>query len=163
MTADRLSPQREAEIAAAVSELDADRTLSFGTWTAGPVNEKSVLPPELAHVVEDVLRTENGATIRGSVGVFGDERIARFAAMARTAVGDLLAELAAVRAERDEARARVADAIEYGIRIPDGSVLSPTTSLAEEQARLERYRDTWPEAVLVQRPVFHGEWTEATR
>jgi hypothetical protein len=106
---DRLSPQREAEIAAAVAELDADRTLSFGTWTASPVNEKSVLPPEQAFVVEDVLHTKH-SVLRGSVGVFGDERHARFAALARTAVSDLLAELAAVRAERDKARAALRDA-----------------------------------------------------
>lgn len=67
---------------------------------------------------------------------------------------------AAVVAEKEKAQ-QPADAIEYGIRIPDGSVLSPTMSRSEEQARLARYRDTWPDAVLVQRPVTYGEWTEA--
>lgn len=95
---DRLTPEREAEIAAAVAELDADRMLAAGCWTASPVDEKSMLPPELAFAVEDVVRMES-ATIRGSVGVFGDERHAAFAALARTAVSELLAELAAVRAE----------------------------------------------------------------
>lgn len=76
-------------------------------------------------------------------------------------LGNLMARelLAEVQRLKAELAARPADAIEYGIRIPDGSVLSPTTSLPEEQARLDRYRDTWPEAELVQRPVFHGDWT----
>jgi hypothetical protein len=102
---ERLTPQREAEIAAAVAEMDADRALSFGTWTASPVTEKTTLPPEQAFAVEDVARLGN-ATIRGSVGVFGDERHAAFTALARDAVPALLAELAAVRAERDAAQAR---------------------------------------------------------
>ncbi|CAL9663661.1 hypothetical protein SUDANB1_07103 [Streptomyces sp. enrichment culture] len=104
---DRLTPEREAEFAAAVAELDADRALSFGTWTASPVTEKTTLPPEQAFAVEDVARM-GGATLRGSVGVFGDERHAAFTALARTAVSELLAELAAVRAERDEARESLA-------------------------------------------------------
>jgi hypothetical protein len=81
------------------------------------------------------------------------------------AARDLLAELAAVRAERDQERARVADAIEYGIRIPDGTVLQDgwVNDRRQQENRLDRYRDTWPEAVLVERPVFHGEWTEAAR
>lgn len=105
---DRLTPEREAEIAAAVAELDADRALSFGTWTASPVTEKTTLPPEQAFAVEGVARLGN-ATLRGSVGVFGDERHAAFTALARDAVPTLLAELAAVRAECDQAQARVAE------------------------------------------------------
>ncbi|MCX4809076.1 hypothetical protein OG601_46920 [Streptomyces sp. NBC_01239] len=55
-----------------------------------------------------------------------------------------------------------ADAIEYGIRIPDGTVLKDgtLTDRREQESRLDRYRDCWPEAVLVQRPVRHGEWAE---
>lgn len=108
---DRLSPEREVEIAAAVAELDADRALSFGTWTASPVTEKTMLPPEEAFAVEDVARM-GGATLRGSVGVFGDERHAAFTALARTAVSELLAELAAVRAERDEAQERLSSVLD---------------------------------------------------
>lgn len=93
---DRLSPEREAEIRAAVAELDADRALSFGTWTAGPVSGESMFPPEMAFVVEDVARV-GGAAIRGSVGVFGSEPHARFTALARTAISELLAELTALR------------------------------------------------------------------
>ncbi|MEV5184197.1 hypothetical protein AB0K88_31095 [Streptomyces werraensis] len=113
---ERLTPQREAEIAAAVAELDADRSLSFGTWTASPVTEKTTLPPEQAFAVEDVARLGN-ATIRGSVGVFGDERHAAFTALARDAVPALLAELAAVRAERNSARAALRDATEQIARL----------------------------------------------
>jgi hypothetical protein len=59
---------------------------------------------------------------------------------------------------------RTAGPIEYGIRIPDGDVLldGDTTDRAEQEERLDRYRGKalWPDAVLVQRPVFQGEWTE---
>ncbi|MPY47068.1 hypothetical protein [Streptomyces acidicola] len=106
---DRLTPAREAEIRESMAALDANRTLTLGAWTASQVNEKSVLPPAFAHVVEDVLRTERGAVVRSSVGVFGDERHAVFVALARTAVSDLLDELDAVRNERDEALARVTE------------------------------------------------------
>jgi hypothetical protein len=61
---------------------------------------------------------------------------------------------------------RTAGPIEYGIRIPEGDVLldGDTTDRAEQEERLDRCRGKalWPDAVLVQRPVFHGEWTEAT-
>ncbi|MGW6531385.1 hypothetical protein [Streptomyces venezuelae] len=58
---------------------------------------------------------------------------------------------------------READAVQYGIRIPDGSVLNgDVTDRADQEARLARYRDCWPEAVIVQRRVRHGAWTEAT-
>lgn len=50
------------------------------------------------------------------------------------------------------------DAIEYGIQKPGGPVLDPTTSLPEAQGRLERYQDLWPDAALVRRPVFYGNW-----
>ncbi|WP_405537011.1 hypothetical protein [Streptomyces antimycoticus] len=103
-----LSPEREAEYRRAAAELDTDRTLSLGTWTASPVNEKSVFPPEQAHVVEDVMRTKH-SVLRASVGVFGDERHAQFTAMAREAVPALLAELDRVRGERDELKQRVAE------------------------------------------------------
>jgi hypothetical protein len=103
---ERLTPEREAEFAAAVAQLDADRALSFGTWTASPVTEKSTLPPEQAFGVEDVARI-GGAVLRGSVGVFGDEHHAAFTAMAQTAIPELLAELVAVRAERDQAQAEL--------------------------------------------------------
>lgn len=57
-----------------------------------------------------------------------------------------------------------ADAVEYGIRIPNGTVLKDgtLTDRRDQEARLGRYRDCWPEAVLVQRLVRHGEWAEAT-
>lgn len=162
MTADRLTPQREAEYREAVAALDADRTLSLGTWTASPISGRSVVPPEQSFVVEDVLHTES-AVFRCSVAVFGDERHARFTALARTAVSELLAELAAVRAERDEARARAADAVEYGIADELAEqVLDPTWSRVEAERRLAYYADMGP-VHLVQRSVSYGEWTEAAR
>lgn len=53
-----------------------------------------------------------------------------------------------------------ADAVEYGIRIPDGRVLldGTPTDRRQQEVRLGRYRDCWPESVLVQRSVRHGEW-----
>ncbi|MBX9392212.1 hypothetical protein K4749_01025 [Streptomyces sp. TRM72054] len=75
---------------------------------------------------------------------------------------ELIEERDALRARVAELEQRVADAVEYGIRIPNGSVLldgSPTDR-RDQEARLDRYRDTWPEAVLVERSVFHGEWAE---
>jgi hypothetical protein len=53
------------------------------------------------------------------------------------------------------------DAIEYGIRIPNGDVLMSGSALdrQEQEERLSRYRDTWPQAVLVQRTVAHSDWT----
>jgi hypothetical protein len=57
-----------------------------------------------------------------------------------------------------------AGVIEYGIRIPDGRVLldGTPTDRRQQEVRLVRYRDCWPESVLVQRSVRHGEWSEAT-
>ncbi|MER7788604.1 hypothetical protein [Streptomyces sp. NPDC097640] len=53
-------------------------------------------------------------------------------------------------------------ATEYGIRASDGEVMlsGNARDRAEQEARLSRYRDCWPDAVLVQRTVRHGEWTE---
>jgi hypothetical protein len=77
--------------------------LPGGTWTASPCDEKSVMPPELAHVVEDVLST-GGAKLRSSVGVFGDEAHAEFAAHAREDVPALLAEVRRLRAVLEQIR-----------------------------------------------------------
>ncbi|MDW6058051.1 hypothetical protein SAZ11_08110 [Streptomyces sp. FXJ1.4098] len=59
-------------------------------------------------------------------------------------------------------------ATEYGIRVPgadwpeDGVLQDGDTfNLKDQQGRLLRYRDCWPDAVLVSRPVRRGEWTEA--
>ena len=91
-------PDRLAEIQARMDRLNADRTLTGGTWTASPVNDKSVLPPEQAHVVEDVVQTASFVT-RASVGVFGDERHAQFAAAAREDMPWLVDEIVRLRAE----------------------------------------------------------------
>lgn len=50
-----------------------------------------------------------------------------------------------------------ADAV-YGIQLPDGQVLDPTLDHAEATARLDRYRDVWPDAILVQRAIS-PTWT----
>ncbi|CAK7288634.1 hypothetical protein [Streptomyces misionensis] len=70
--------------------------------------------------------------------------------------------VAEVRQLRAEVGARPADAIEYSIRIPDGTILGDgwTFDLRDQEARLERYRCCWPEAVLVQRAVHYSEWAE---
>ncbi|MGW4075913.1 hypothetical protein ACWELB_20785 [Streptomyces asiaticus] len=80
-------------------------------------------------------------------------------------------ETNAALAERDvalkAAEKRIAElesddiATQYGIRTPDGDVLNSTEDYKESVARLGRYQDTWPDAVLVERTVRHGEWTEA--
>lgn len=91
-----------AELRALLAELDQDRVLPGGTWTASPLDDKSTLPPGSAqppedvkqYVVEDQLRTPSGnALIRGSVGIFGNERHARFTALAHQALPALLAEI----------------------------------------------------------------------
>lgn len=48
--------------------------------------------------------------------------------------------------------------IEYAIRTPDGQALDPTPSLTEARARLDRYRDIWPEAVVAQREIRYSPW-----
>ncbi|MGY0065153.1 hypothetical protein ACWY4P_53530 (plasmid) [Streptomyces sp. LZ34] len=89
----------------------------------------------------------------------------------------LLDELDRGRAERDELKKRVLtqgdvtneplplrEAIEYGIRRPDGRVLDGvTTDRAAQEARLGRYRELQPNARLLERTVRHGEWTESER
>jgi hypothetical protein len=101
----RLTLKREAEIAAAVAAVKEFPDL--GTWTAGPRDAKSVLPPAPAYVVEDVLRTSRGCVMRFSVGVFGEEQHAAFTALARTAVGELLAEMTLLRKDLAQAQQRV--------------------------------------------------------
>ena len=48
----------------------------------------------------------------------------------------------------------------YGIQLPDGQVLDPSLDHAEATARLDRYRDMWPDATLVQRNI-NPDWTPA--
>lgn len=87
---------RLTEIAARAAALNSN-SLPGGTWIASPRDELSVLPPETAHVVEDVLRTEKGAILRSSVGTFGHEAHATFTAHAREDVQWLLAEVERLR------------------------------------------------------------------
>jgi hypothetical protein len=47
------------------------------------------------------------------------------------------------------------DAVEYAIRLADGTVL---TSRDEQEDRRGRLLRSWPEAELVERPVWYGEW-----
>jgi hypothetical protein len=103
---DRLTPQRETEIRERAEVVESP-ALPGGSWLASERNEKSVLPPEMAHVVENVVHTKH-SLMRSSVGVFGDAAHAEFVAHAPEDIDALLAELAAVRAERDEARAELA-------------------------------------------------------
>lgn len=95
MTTQPLTDHQLDEIEARAAALNT-LGLPGGTWTASPRDEKSVLPPEMAHVVEDVLRTKH-SLLRSSVGVFGDERHAEFIAHAREDVSALLAEVRRLR------------------------------------------------------------------
>jgi hypothetical protein len=146
----RLSPEREAEIAARAE------AATSGPWEAnariGIVTNK----------VGDPLAVFGGGA--------QDRADAEFTAHAREDVPALLAELAAVRAERDQAQACVASVVEYGVRVPGASwpedgVLrdGDTFDRADQEARLERVRDSWPNAELVQRGVRYGKWTESVR
>ncbi|MET9517489.1 hypothetical protein [Streptomyces sp. NPDC002994] len=68
--------------------------------------------------------------------------------------------------ERPDSAHGVSPVVEYGIRIhPDEGgawVLQPTKERTLCEARLVGYRDSWPTAVMVQRPVRCGTWTEVT-
>ncbi|MFR9796571.1 hypothetical protein ACL02U_11805 [Streptomyces sp. MS06] len=52
----------------------------------------------------------------------------------------------------------------YAVRIPDGRVLEDgtPTSRSEQETRLARYRESWPDAVLVRRDVTYSTWMEVT-
>ena len=67
----------------------------------------------------------------------------------------------------EKATAPAATATEYGISLPaddDGPacVLDPTDDKTDAERRLDRYRDRHPGAVLVQRAVTYGGWTDIT-
>lgn len=49
---------------------------------------------------------------------------------------------------------------EWAIVLPDGDILDPTDDQAEAIARLNWYRDTWPDAQLATRTS--GPWTAAS-
>jgi hypothetical protein len=151
-----LSDERLAEIQARVAEL-GKHGLPGGTWKASPTDGKSVLPPETAHVVEDVLRT-SGALLRSSVGVFGEAVHAEFAAHASEDVPALLAEIRRLKDELERP-----PATEYAIRFSDSSVLREGNPLdrGEQERRLADYLPECPQARLVQRTV--SPWTEADR
>lgn len=97
-----LTTQQLDDIATRRAALDT-LGLPGGTWTASPRDEKSVLPPETAHVVEDVLSTKH-SRLRSSVGVFGDAVHAEFTAHAPQDVRLLLDEVHRLRAALEEIR-----------------------------------------------------------
>lgn len=53
---------------------------------------------------------------------------------------------------------------EYAVLLPNGSVHPDrdATDRAGQERRLERYRKSYPDAVLVQRTVSYGEWAEVS-
>ena len=114
----------------------------LGDWLNGPW-----VQGETADGTHQVVHKESGTVIATLPGWASS--IALWMCVARDAVPALLAEQFKP------------DATEYGIRIPNGDVLMSGSALdrQEQEARLTRYRDTWPAAVLVQRPVAHGDWT----
>lgn len=87
--------------------------------------------------------------------------------LVRACVNAVRPVVAKLTEQRDELKKRptAPDATEYGIRIPDGIVLrdGDTFNLKDQQGRLLqcRGRGNWPDAVLVQRTVRYGAWTEA--
>lgn len=113
----------------------------LGDWLNGPWVQGET--PEGTH---QVIHKETNTVIATLPAWAGS--VALWMCVARDALPALLAEQ------------RAPDATEYGIRIPNGDVLMSGSALdrQEQEARLARYRDTWPEAVLVQRPVAHGGW-----
>jgi hypothetical protein len=58
----------------------------------------------------------------------------------------------------------IPDIVEYGVRTPGGTVYHSFSPDVKEEAeeRLVRMRDMHPDAVLVSRPVFYGEWEETS-
>lgn len=87
----------------------------------------------------------------------------------RAAVYRLSRELEAAEAKLDAlgiAPESTAPDREYGIRVPaDGDnpkeVIDTMPSRREADRCLARYRDCWPDAVLVERPVWRGGWKPA--
>jgi signal transduction histidine kinase len=123
-----------------------------GTWTATPRDEKSVMPPELAHVVEDVLQT-GGARLRSSVGVFGDPAHAEFVAHAREDVAAMAAEIRRLRARvaelegpAVEARAALA-ALCYDLEDPGTAALGALYLISQATTGIDAPRDDTAEAL----------------
>ncbi|MEU8902140.1 hypothetical protein [Streptomyces mirabilis] len=147
----QLTDQQFNEIDARANALN-DLGLPGGTWQAGPRDEKSVVPPEMAHVVEDVLRTK-AALLRSSVGVFGDEAHAEFAAHAPADIATLLVEVRRLRtrvAELEgpavEARAALA-ALCYDMEDPGTAALGALYLISQATVGVEAPRDDAAEAL----------------
>ncbi len=123
------------------------RTYDLGEWLEGPWVQELIESPDGDHYQ---VTHKNTGTILATLPAWAGP-IALWMCVARDALPVLLAEQ------------RAPDAIEYGIRIPNGDVLMSGSALdrQEQEERLTRYRDTWPQAVLVQRAVTHGDWAPA--
>lgn len=149
-----LSPQREQEI----------RETHPGEWYDGPWTQDYVDSNGDEPAYCRVVHHESGTTLATLPDFAGS--IALFIADAHDAVPELLATLDAERAKVAALEKRVAEldssdtTTQYGIRTPDGDVLNSTEDHRESVARLGRYQDTWPDAVLVKRTVRHSEWTD---
>lgn len=52
------------------------------------------------------------------------------------------------------------DAVEYAVRLADGTILrdGDLTSRFAQEDRLRKAQASWPDAVLIERPVWYGEW-----
>lgn len=137
-----LSDQRLAEMEGRLAELDANRTLRGGTWTASPVDEKSVLPPAQAYAVEDVLRTKH-SLVRSSVGTFGEKLHAEIAAHAPEDVRALLAEVKRLRDELGQMRA-ARDVIAQLHRDADSRLGAVLDICDREQRNAMRWQDPIP-------------------
>lgn len=123
--------------------------------------------------MSDRLSPQREAQIREQVAsaiypTYGQENRNRSLAIADlimpTVHESVAVELAMVRAERDEARATLREACAQVAELEDeisgysAQVSSLKAELATERQRVTRRTD----AETVQRPVFHGSWTELT-
>ena len=75
------------------------------------------------------------------------------------AIGALLEAASSSRTAADE---QPETAVEFGVRTPDGDVLTSTQDREAAVQRQGLLRHQYPDAVLVQRTVRYGPWTEAT-
>ena len=176
--ADPMSPEREQYIAAVMR-------LGHPRWEAADIAAAvmAVRDAELAQIADEVARFG----IYGSAASATKALVVRASELVSENV-ELRARVAALLSERQETNSRLVEltlalrsaekrvaeleaakvVTEYATRVhgipwPEDGVLrsGDTFDRNDQQARLDRYRDAWPDAHLVQRTVRRDEWTEA--
>ncbi|WP_407563383.1 hypothetical protein [Streptomyces sp. 184] len=139
-TPEPMSAERLAEIAARAEVVEKTRLTPDSSWEASPFGDNSA-PPPMLYVVEDVARL-NKATVRGSVGAFGDERHAEFAAHARDDIPALLAEVTRLRSEAAASRAAVLDEAADAVARFTGNDLDANAKMLRRMAAAARDAQT---------------------